>query len=98
MDKTQQMQSLLAQIPKGKVTTYKLLAKKMGTKGYRFVGQLLGKNPDPETFPCYKVVRSDGGISGYALGVPEKVRRLKADGIEIKNDRVVNLKEKLYQF
>ena len=33
---------LLKQIPKGKVTTYKLIAEKLQMKGYRAIGQIVG--------------------------------------------------------
>ena len=92
------MQALLLQIPKGKVTTYKALAEAMGTKGYRFVGQLLNKNPLPNEYPCYKVVNSDGRIGGYALGKEEKINRLQADGLVIEGDRIVGFKERVFLF
>lgn len=70
----------------------------MGIRGYRFVGQLLNKNPNPDKYPCYKVVQSDGKLGGFALGRKDKIRRLKMDGIEVKNDKVVNFKQIFYQF
>lgn len=92
------LHKLLKKIPAGKVTTYKEIAHAMGTKGYRFVGQLLNKNPHPNEFPCYKVVQSDGKLGGFALGDKNKIQRLKNDGIEVKNGKIVDFKEKLYQF
>lgn len=92
------LHQLLKKIPKGKVTTYKEIAHAMGTKGYRFVGQLLNKNPHPDEFPCYKVVQSDGKLGGFALGNENKVARLKKDGIEVREGRIVHFKQHLYQF
>ena len=42
-------------------------------------------NKDPLTYPCYKVISASGKISGYNTeqGVPEKITKLKADGIQI---------------
>ena len=94
----QKLQQILQQIPKGKITTYKEVAHAMGIKGYRFVGQLLNKNKYPNKYPCYKVVQSDGGIGGYAKGEKEKIKRLKADGIEVENGKIVDFEEKLYRF
>ncbi len=37
--------SLLRKVPRGKVTTYKALAEKLGTKAYRAVGNAMNKNP-----------------------------------------------------
>jgi len=92
------LQQLLLKIPPGKVTTYKALADAMELKGYRYVGQLLNKNPEPDKYPCYKVVQSDGKLGGFALGNQEKIKRLKADGIEIKNGKVVNFIHVFYSF
>lgn len=92
------LHKLLKKIPAGKVTTYKEIAHAMGTKGYRFVGQLLNKNPHPNVFPCYKVVQSNGKLGGFALGDKNKIQRLKKDGIEVMDGKVVDFKEKLYQF
>lgn len=97
-DSLSKMQRLLLQIPKGKITTYKALAEAMGTKGYRFVGQLLHKNPLPDKYPCYKVVGSDGRIGGYALGNEEKINRLRADGLVIEGDRIVGFKDVLFTY
>lgn len=88
----------LKKIPPGKITTYKEVAHAMGTKGYRFVGQLLNKNPHPDEFPCYKVVNSDGKLGGFALGNENKIERLKKDGIKVKDGKIVEFKKQLYQF
>ena len=87
MDKLRQLQFLLTKIPKGKVSTYGILGRKMSIHP-RTVGILLRKNPYPNLYPCYKIVHSDGRIGGYARGVKEKVRRLRKDGITIEKDRV----------
>ncbi len=92
------MQQLLLEIPKGKVTTYKELAHAMGTRGYRFVGQLLNKNPEPNAFPCYKVVSSGGDLGGFAYGDAEKIERLKVDGIVVKRGKIVDFEKKLHRF
>ena len=98
MDYQQHLQQLLLRIPKGKITTYRELAHAMNTRGYRFVGQLLKNNPFPDRFPCYKVVRSDGTLGGYALGTAEKIRRLKAEGIQVRGGRVTDFARVLYRF
>ena len=82
---------LLRKIPKGKVTTYKILAKKLKLHP-RTIAKLLSKNEFPNKYPCYKVVHSDGKIGGYTpKGQKEKIRRLKKDGINIsdlKNEKL----------
>lgn len=92
------LQQLLLQIPFGRVTTYKELARAMGTKGYRYVGQLLHDNPEPDRFPCFKVVKSDGSLGGFAMGPEDKIRRLRADGIIIRNGSVENFNDRIYRF
>ena len=57
---------ILKSIPKGKVTTYKAIADKLGISP-RFVGYILSRNEHPGRYPCYKVVRSDGYIGGYTV-------------------------------
>ena len=98
MDYQTKLQELLQQIPEGKVTTYKEIAHAMNMRAYRFAGQLLHRNPHPEKYPCYKVVSSDGSLGGFALGQEEKIRRLKKDGIEVKDGRILDFKKKLYRF
>lgn len=82
------MRQLLRSIPKGKVTTYGALAKKLGTSS-RAVGIML-KHNDPRAAPCYKVVRADGTLGGYSGpgGPKAKIRLLERDGIVVKNGRV----------
>ncbi len=92
------LQQLLLKVPNGKVTTYKAIADAMGTRGYRYVGQLLNKNPEPNKYPCYKVVQSDGKLGGFALGSESKIKRLKIDGVEVKSDKVIHFDQILFQF
>jgi len=87
MNKIREMQKLLLKIPKGKVTSYKEIAKKLGIHP-RAAGRLVGKNPDGDKYPCYKVVYSDGRLGGYGGKIKEKIKRLKKDGIVIKNGKI----------
>lgn len=80
---------LTKKISKGKVTTYGELAIAIGKpKAYRLIGKILSSNPYPNSIPCFKVVKSNGGIGGYSLGVREKIKRLEREGIEVKNGKV----------
>jgi O-6-methylguanine DNA methyltransferase len=95
------LQWALLSIPAGRVVSYKELSRYLGMpKSYRVVGGLCGKNPEPDVFPCYKVVRSDGGLGGYSVdgGVEEKARRLREDGILVRGGRIVDLEKRLYVF
>jgi alkylated DNA nucleotide flippase Atl1 len=89
VDKLKRMQKLLLKIPKGRVVSYKEVARKLGIHP-RAAGRLVGCNPDGNKYPCYKVVYSDGRVGGYSStrGIKEKMERLKKDGIEIRNGRI----------
>jgi len=89
--------SALSKVPYGKVTTYKELAKALNCKAYRAVGNALNRNKDASKIKCFKVVKSDGSIGGYAKGVKEKIRRLKEEGIEVSKGKVIDLKKKLFK-
>ncbi len=89
---------LLKKIPKGKVTTYKIMAETLGTKAYRAVGNAMNKNPNYPQVPCHRVVTSDGKIGGYALGTSEKIALLKKEGIAIKDGKVVDFENVLFKF
>jgi methylated-DNA-[protein]-cysteine S-methyltransferase len=76
-------------IPKGKVSTYKRVAKKIGRPhAYRAVGNALHKNPLAPVVPCHRVVRSDGGFGGEKKGAESRRNLLQKEGIPIKNGRV----------
>jgi methylated-DNA-[protein]-cysteine S-methyltransferase len=95
---SKKLYDLLKEIPKGKVTTYKELAKKLRTKGYRAVGQIVGKNPNAPKVPCHRVVRTDGGLGGYAFGLKKKIEILAAEGVKVSDGKIVDFAKKLYKF
>ena len=81
----------LMTIPSGKVVTYKQIAEHLGNAHLaRVVGNILHKNPDPNKYPCYKVVNSKGELSkNFAFGGLEGQKsKLKEDGIEVEDNRV----------
>ena len=94
----QKLYELLSQIPKGRVTTYGELAKKLKTRGYRAVGQIVGANPNAPKVPCHRVVRSDGALGGYAFGIEKKIELLNAEGVKISDGKVVDFEKKLHRF
>ena len=79
---------LLSKVPKGQVTTYKILAEALGTKAYRAVGNAMNKNPFAPEIACHRVINSNGGIGGFASGIKNKIELLKSEGIEIKNNKI----------
>ena len=63
MSLQQQVYDTLQKVPKGKVTTYGDIGKKLNTKGYRAIGQILHKNPYWPKVPCHRVVMADGSLA-----------------------------------
>jgi methylated-DNA-[protein]-cysteine S-methyltransferase len=68
-------------IPKGKVTTYKILGDFIGCKSAQAIGQALTRNPDAPKVPCHRVIKTDGTIGGYAFWVSEKRAILAQEGV-----------------
>lgn len=71
---------------------YGTVAKLAGfINGSRQVGWALHVNPDPNSIPCHRVVKKDGGLSGaFAFGgIEEHKRRLEAEGVKIVDYKVL---------
>jgi O-6-methylguanine DNA methyltransferase len=72
------------EIPPGEVRSYGWIAREIGRpRAVRAVGSALGRNPVPVLIPCHRVVRSDGRIGNYGLGVPMKRALLKAERVDV---------------
>ncbi len=91
---------IVKQIPKGKLMTYGEIARELtgSVRAARAVGQAVAKNPYPVVVPCHRVVRSDGDVGGYSLGVEKKIRLLSAEGVEIKGRKVLTFEQSLFLF
>ena len=87
MNFTEKVYNLCRKIPKGKVSTYKILSKKLKSKAYRAVGNALNKNKSKKV-PCHRVVKSSGEIGGFNKGTKNKIKLLKKEGIIIKNNKI----------
>ncbi len=84
---------LVRQIPPGRVSTYGAVAKALGTIQYaRTIGVFMHNNPDADTMPCFKIVKSDGGLGGFGCGIEDKIRRLEEDNISVKDGKIVDFK------
>ncbi|HTY44154.1 MAG TPA: MGMT family protein [Patescibacteria group bacterium] len=88
---------ILRKVPKGRVTTYKEIARALKSKAYRAVGNAMNKNPYAPEVPCHRVINSDGNIGGFASGVKNKIKLLKSEGIEIINNKI-DLDKYLFKF
>ena len=91
---------LCSKIPKGKITTYKEISKKLNTKAYRAVGYALKQNKKTRVIPCHRVINSNGSLRGYKgkLNNKEKIKVLTKEGIKIKNNKVVDFEKVLFNF
>ena len=82
----------IANIPKGKVLTYKELAMEIGhPKSFRAVANACAKNPYIPKIPCHRVVRKDGGLGGYSAegGVKRKKCMLEKEGHKFNKDKII---------
>ena len=76
----------ISKIPKGKVKTYKELARSIRKpKASRAVANACGKNPFPIKIPCHREIRSDGRLGGYSGngGIKTKRKLLRSEGVFI---------------
>ena len=98
MDFDDSVMRISAQIPKGKVTTYKEIALALGGAGYsRAVGNALNGNKKPVVIPCHRVIRSNGDIGGYAGGTEKKIRLLASEGVKVANGKVMDYEKILFK-
>ncbi|MBL6749781.1 MAG: bifunctional DNA-binding transcriptional regulator/O6-methylguanine-DNA methyltransferase Ada [Nevskia sp.] len=63
----------LQEIPAGATASYTDVARRIGApRSVRAVAQACGANALAVAIPCHRVVRNDGGLSGYRWGVERK--------------------------
>jgi len=71
----------LRDIPAGTTSTYTEIARRIGRPAsVRAVAQACAANPIAVIVPCHRVLRSDGGLSGYRWGVERKRALLEREG------------------
>lgn len=70
--------SALRDVPYGETWTYARLADAVGS-GPRAVAQACARNALALVVPCHRVVRSDGGLSGYRWGPWRKAALLSLE-------------------
>ncbi len=65
------------EIPYGHTVSYGEAALMAGAPGAsRATGSALGCNPVPIIVPCHRVIRSDGSLGGFSIGVDIKIKLL----------------------
>lgn len=93
----QKVYEVVKQIPKGKVTTYGIIAESLGNRGKaRHVGYALNSVIGLD-IPCHRVVNRSGELSGSVhFETPTLMRELlEAEHIEFIKEKV-NLKKHLW--
>jgi len=71
----------LRAVPQGTTTTYRELAGAIGApSSVRAVAGACAANHLAIAVPCHRVVRTDGGLSGYRWGVDRKRALLELEG------------------
>jgi AraC family transcriptional regulator of adaptative response/methylated-DNA-[protein]-cysteine methyltransferase len=78
----QRVWQALREIPVGSTASYAEIATRVGApNGARAVAQACAANALAVAIPCHRVVRTDGGMSGYRWGIDRKQRLLKREGV-----------------
>jgi AraC family transcriptional regulator of adaptative response/methylated-DNA-[protein]-cysteine methyltransferase len=63
----------LRKVPAGSTVSYSTIARRIGSpRSVRAVAQACASNAIAVAIPCHRVVRNDGGLSGYRWGVERK--------------------------
>lgn len=88
--------SVVRQIPKGRVTSYGAIAQYLGTRmSARMVGWAMNAShvANPPV-PAQRVVNRNGMLTGkHHFNTPQRMEELlKAEGVEVKDDTVIDFK------
>jgi AraC family transcriptional regulator of adaptative response/methylated-DNA-[protein]-cysteine methyltransferase len=77
----QRVWQALREIPVGATMSYTALAERIGSpRAVRAVAHACAANVLAVAIPCHRVVRSDGGLSGYRWGIQRKRELLRREG------------------
>ena len=92
----------LRRIPRGRVTTYGLLARQVGCGSAQAVGQALRRNPFAPEVPCHRVIATDlriGGFRGHLTGsdISRKRAILATEGVFFRADGRLAEPERMVQ-
>jgi len=95
----QRVYKVVRTIPVGRVTTYGLIAKKLGSaSSARTVGWALNACHNDSSIPAHRVVNRNGLLSGkhHFKGFDLMKQLLENEGIQVNNDKVVDFNIKLW--
>ena len=88
--------SAVEEVPEGKVATYGQIARLIGrSKNARLVGKILSHAQYYGDYPCHRIVNHCGRlVPGWA----EQKELLRSEGITLKDDNHVNLKQYQWEY
>lgn len=95
----QKVYEIVKQIPIGKVTTYGLIANKLGApQAARMVGYALNSSKNRENIPAHRVVNKKGLLTGkiHFMGTNLMQQLLESEGVIIKDNQIQNLDQYLW--
>jgi AraC family transcriptional regulator of adaptative response/methylated-DNA-[protein]-cysteine methyltransferase len=76
----QRVWAALRAIPAGETVSYTVLAQRIGAPAaVRAVAGACAANPVAVAIPCHRVVRNDGGLSGYRWGIERKAALIRRE-------------------
>lgn len=89
---------IVRSVPEGKVVRYGDIAKAIGKKCSRAVGNSLHKNPYFGDVPCHRVVSGEGRLAEKFSfdGIKKQRKMLEKEGVEV-IDGKVDLKKYLFE-
>jgi AraC family transcriptional regulator of adaptative response/methylated-DNA-[protein]-cysteine methyltransferase len=80
----QRVWQALREIPAGKTASYADVAARLGSpKSTRAVAAACAANGLAVAIPCHRVVRRDGGVSGYRWGVERKLALIEREALSV---------------
>ena len=78
----QRVWQALRAIPPGSTASYAEIARRIGAPAaVRAVAGACAANPLAVAIPCHRVVRTDGGLSGYRWGIERKRALLEREAL-----------------
>ena len=92
----QKVYKVVKMIPSGRVSTYGLIAKYLGsTKSSRVIGYAMNASHQNSEIPAHRVVNRVGLLTGkhHFSGTTLMKDLLESEGVKIQNDTVVNFKK-----
>ncbi|HEV7414910.1 bifunctional DNA-binding transcriptional regulator/O6-methylguanine-DNA methyltransferase Ada [Tianweitania sediminis] len=84
----QRVWQALREIPAGETISYSELAQRLGApRAVRAVASACAANALAVVVPCHRVVRSDGGLSGYRWGLERKQALITKEALRLDDQR-----------